>query len=68
MIEFFAANYQGPPFELFGKTHFAALGALVLLNLFLIGFRNAPDRTKAAIRWTLALVLLVNEIAWHSVP
>ncbi len=65
MIEFFAANYQGPPFELFGKTHFAALGALVLLNLFLIGFRNAPDRTKAAIRWTLALVLLVNEIAWH---
>lgn len=65
MTDFFAANYQGPAFELFGTTHFAALGALVLLNLFLLFSKNASDGTKSAIRWMLALILLVNEIAWH---
>jgi len=65
MIEFFAADYLGPSFELFGNTHLAALGALVLLNLILIGFRNASDGAKAAVRWTLALILWLNEFAWH---
>ena len=65
MTNFFAANYQGSPFELFGTAHFGALGALVFLNLFLLLFRNAGDGTKSAIRWMLALILLVNEIAWH---
>jgi hypothetical integral membrane protein (TIGR02206 family) len=65
MINFFAANYQGPPFELFGTAHIAALAALVLLNLFLLLFKNASDRTKSAMRWILALILLSNEVAWH---
>jgi uncharacterized membrane protein YwaF len=65
MTDFFAANYQGSAFELFGTTHFAALGGLVLLNLLLLPFKNASDGTKSAIRWMLALILLVNEIAWH---
>jgi hypothetical integral membrane protein (TIGR02206 family) len=65
MIDFFAADYQGPAFELFGSTHLAALGALVLLNVFLILFRNASDGAKTALRWLLAVILLVNEIAWH---
>lgn len=65
MTNFFAANYPGPVFELFGTTHFAALGVLVLFNLFLLRFKNASDSTKSAIRWMLALILLVNELAWH---
>jgi hypothetical integral membrane protein (TIGR02206 family) len=65
MIDFFAANYNGSAFELFGNIHLAALGALVLLNLFLISFRNASDGTKATLRWLLALILIVNETAWH---
>jgi hypothetical integral membrane protein (TIGR02206 family) len=65
MTDFFATNYQGPAFELFGTAHFVALGALVLLNLFLLLFKNASDSTKSAIRWMLAFILLVNEIAWH---
>lgn len=65
MINFFTANYQGPPFELFGTAHIAALAALVLLNLFLLLFKNASDRTKSAMRWILALILLGNEVAWH---
>jgi hypothetical integral membrane protein (TIGR02206 family) len=65
MTEFFAANFHGQAFELFGTAHFAALGVLLLLNLFLLRFKNASDGTKSAIRWMLALILLVNEIAWH---
>ncbi len=65
MTDFFAANYTGPAFELFGTAHLAALGALLLLNLFLLRFKNASDGTKATIRWLLALVLIVNESAWH---
>jgi len=65
MIEFFAENFQGPAFEYSGTTHLAALGALVLLNLFLLLFKNAGDGPKAGIRQLLALILIVNEIAWH---
>ena len=65
MTEFFAANYHGPAFEFLGNAHLAALGALVLLNLFLLLFKNAGDGTKAVLRWTLALILWGNEIAFH---
>src|SRR5215213_11434860 len=65
MTDFFAANYHGPAFELFGTAHFAALGALILLNLFLLRFKKSNDSTKSAICWMLALILLINEIAWH---
>jgi hypothetical integral membrane protein (TIGR02206 family) len=65
MTEFFAADYHGQAFEILGTSHLVALGVLVLLNLFLIRFRHATDRTKSTIRWMLALILFVNEIAWH---
>src|ERR1044071_7476293 len=65
MTNFFAANAQGPAFELFGGAHFAALAVLVFVNLFLIRFKGADEATRSAIRWTLASLLLVNEIAWH---
>jgi hypothetical integral membrane protein (TIGR02206 family) len=65
MIDYFAADYQGPPFELFGTAHLAALGALVPLNLFLFRFRNAPVGTRTTIRRLLALILVGNELAWH---
>jgi hypothetical integral membrane protein (TIGR02206 family) len=65
MIDFFSADYQGPAFAMFGTTHLAALGALVLLNLLLLRFRNAPEKTKARVRWLLALILVGNELAWH---
>ena len=66
MTDFFAANYTGPAFEFLGTAHLAALGALVLLNLLLLRFRHASDGTKGALRWILALILLVNETAWHT--
>ncbi len=65
MTQFFAANYIGPTFQLFGTAHLAALGILVILNLLLFRFKGASDRTKTMVRWMLALTLLANEIAWH---
>jgi hypothetical integral membrane protein (TIGR02206 family) len=65
LANFFAADYGGPAFVLFGPSHFIALGAIVLLSLFLIGQKAARQETKAIIRWVLAIGLVVNEIAWH---
>ncbi len=65
MTEIFAANYTGPAFKFLGTAHLAALGAIVLLNLFLFRFKNAAEGTKATIRWVMALTLWVNEFAWH---
>ena len=62
---FFSADFQGPPFQLFGPAHIAALLTIILLNLLLAYFRNSNKKTKASIRWILAIFLWVNEIAWH---
>lgn len=66
MTQFFAGDYSGPAFEFFGTAHLGAFTFLVLLNLFLLRFKNASEATKTKVRWTLALVLWVNEIAWHT--
>jgi hypothetical integral membrane protein (TIGR02206 family) len=65
MERFFADDYPGPAFEFLGTAHIAALVSVALLNLLLIGSKNAQDSTKLKIRWTLALILLGNEITWH---
>ncbi len=66
MTQFFAGDYSGPAFELFGITHISALFSLLLLNLFLTRFNGAGEETKGRIRWILALILWGNEIAWHA--
>jgi len=66
MGQFFAGNYPGPAFELLGSAHICALILIVLLNLYLLRYRNANEATKTKIRWTMALILWGNEIAWHA--
>ena len=65
MSPFFTADYAGPAFDFLGTAHLGALAFLVLLNLYLLRFKNSSDGTKAAVRWILALILWGNEIAWH---
>lgn len=65
MNPYFEADYSGPAFQSLGIAHLGALACLVLLNLFLIRFKDSSDGTKAFWRWVLALVLWGNEIAWH---
>jgi hypothetical integral membrane protein (TIGR02206 family) len=65
MKQFFAGNYSGPTFELFGPAHFAALAAIVLVNLLLLRFKGADERTRHTVRWTMAILLCTNEFGWH---
>jgi hypothetical protein len=65
-LRFFAGDYPGPAFEFLGGAHLGALLLLVLLNVFLLRFRSADDRTCHRLRWTLALILWGNEVAWHA--
>lgn len=65
MDRFFARDYSGPDFQLFGPSHLAALVALLVLNIILIRTRNSDEKAKEKIRWILAFILMCNEVAWH---
>lgn len=66
MGNIFAKDWQGAPFELFGTGHLIALGVIALLIAALLYFgKRASPHTRAAIRWGLALLLIVDESSWH---
>lgn len=65
MAQYFAYDYTGTPFVLFGLWHLVALGVIALLNIGLLGFRQSSDRTRQVVRVTMALVLWVDEASWH---
>jgi uncharacterized membrane protein YwaF len=48
-----------------GTAHLAALLTLILLNLFLLRDRKKDEKERAKTRWMLAIILLVDESAWH---
>ena len=62
---YFAGDYPGPAFEFLGAAHLIAIAVIVALNFWLTRFNNASEQTKTRIRWTLAIILWTNEIAWH---
>jgi hypothetical integral membrane protein (TIGR02206 family) len=65
-MEYFALNYQGEPFDLFGPAHLIALGVVATALLVLgIWGQRLDDRGRHAIRIGLAVVLLLNEAGWH---
>jgi len=66
MIEFFAKDWKGAPFQLFGTAHLIGL-ALVAIAIILVigGGRRGNARTRRALRFGLATVLVVNETLWH---
>ncbi len=66
MLEFFAKDWKGAPFELFGPPHLIGLAVILLVNLFLIlGWKNPSPQARRAVRYTLAAILIINESAWH---
>jgi hypothetical integral membrane protein (TIGR02206 family) len=62
---FFTRGWDGVPFSLFESAHLAILLIIVVVNLWLLRFRQAPDAVRKTVRWTMAIVLWVNEAAWH---
>lgn len=63
-MNIFGKDWAGDPFILFGPGHLTALGIILLVNILLVYFgRRASGR--GLIRWSLAVLLLVDEAVWH---
>jgi hypothetical integral membrane protein (TIGR02206 family) len=66
MIRFFAEDWTGEPFHLFGTGHLIALAVIVLINLSFIWLRKSQSqRFKDGVRYTIAVVLIIAESSWH---
>jgi hypothetical integral membrane protein (TIGR02206 family) len=62
---FFGYEYSGKPFEFFGIAHIGALLTILLLNIFLLQFKNKDEKARRKVRITMAVVMWVDEAAWH---
>jgi len=63
---YFASDYHGPPFVLFGTAHLTSLAVVAAVCLLLIIFRRSftPAARRTA-RWSLLAVIYLSEISWH---
>lgn len=64
MSEYFSLYYQGGDFVQWGTAHLVAIAAIAVLSLSLRRFPSS-ERFRRTWRYSLALVLLLNEIGWH---
>jgi len=62
---FFSKGWDRAPFVLFESAHLVILIVIAVVNLWMLRFRGAPESTLKAVRWTMAIVLWVNEASWH---
>lgn len=66
MGEYFAKDWAGEPFHLFGTGHLIALALIVLINLSFVWLRKSQNqRLKDGVRYAIAVTLLVAEGSWH---
>ena len=65
MGNFFSLNYSGKPFEFFGPAHIFALAVILLINLFLLRYKNKDESVRRRVRITMALVMWLDEASWH---
>lgn len=66
IAEFFAWDYQGDPFVLFGAAHLVALALVLLLNLSFLLLRSEKRAAwRKPVRVSMAILLIVNELGWH---
>jgi len=66
IAQYFAKDYTGGAFVLFGPGHLLALALVVVFNIWVVRtFRGSPEKTLSKVRWGITLVLWLNELAWH---
>ncbi len=67
MQQYFAYNYDGGAFQLFGTGHLVYLAVVTAAISFLIwGWRDPDNEAKRRARLLIAWVMLANEVAWHA--
>ena len=63
---YFARDYHGPAFELFGRAHLAVLAIIIALCLLIVLRRRSfPPAARRTMRWSLLVVIYLSEISWH---
>ncbi len=63
---YFAKEFSGPPFKLFGTAHLVCIGIFLLFVGWLLFLRRHQNaRLNNGFRITLALVLILQEISYH---
>jgi hypothetical integral membrane protein (TIGR02206 family) len=66
MTRFFAEDWTGAPFQLFGTGHLIALAVIILINLTFIWLRKSESqKLKNGVRYTILAVLVIAESSWH---
>jgi hypothetical integral membrane protein (TIGR02206 family) len=66
MSDYFARDYSGGPFVLFGPSHLIALGLIASICLVIWLLRDRwSERGKKATRWSLLGIIYVCESSWH---
>lgn len=65
MAQFFSYDYQGDPFVFLGAAHIVALVVLVAFNVFLLTYCKKDESARRKLRWTLAIILWMDESLWH---
>lgn len=66
IARYFAYDYDGDPFVLFGTKHLIALAILGAIIAFLIwGWKNPSEKAKKRARITMIVVMLTGQAAWY---
>lgn len=66
LAQYFARDYQGEPFILFGPPHLIALMIVATVNLLVAVYgKRLSETARIRVRYSMAFVLVANEIAWH---
>jgi hypothetical integral membrane protein (TIGR02206 family) len=66
MGQYFAKNYTGEPFQLFGPGHLIAIVVIILVNLSFIWLRKSKNqKLKDRIRYLIVTMLIISEGSWH---
>lgn len=67
MGQYFAKDYTGGAFELYGTDHLIALGIITLACFSFMYFRNTwGEKERKFFRYFVAAVLVINETSWHA--
>jgi len=65
MEEFITNDYHGKPFQFLGVPQIVTLLLLVLLNILLLRDKKKDERSRSLTRWTIAIILWINEASYH---
>jgi len=66
MGQYYAKEYTGETFQLFGLGHLVAIALIFLINISFISLRKSDNPVlKNWVRYGIALSIIVSEGSWH---